>query len=145
MFLPFQKSLLPRLNKPNLSKYTLFRTLTDPGPGVNINVNVCVSNPGFPALILRYFPGAFGRPEKNGITTITIAGYMTQMSLATRPHARPCTWAMRSTSCPMPRARSRSRMLEGPVTAEELHRAILVTQQMRFARVMKTEEWVKEG
>jgi hypothetical protein len=34
-------------------------------------------------------------------------------------------------------------MLEGSVTAEELHRAILVTQQMRFARVMTTEEWVK--
>ena len=81
--------------------------------------------------------------EKNGITTVSIAGYMTQMSLATRPHARPCTGAMRSTSCPMPRARSRSRMLEGSVTAEELHRAILVTQQMRFARVMTTEEWVK--
>ena len=33
----------------------------------------------------------------------------------------------------------------GSVTAEELHRAILVMQQMRFAKVMKTEEWVKEG
>jgi hypothetical protein len=31
----------------------------------------------------------------------------------------------------------------GSVTAEELHRAILVTQQMRFAKVMGTEEWVK--
>ena len=31
----------------------------------------------------------------------------------------------------------------GSVTAEELHRAILVTQQMRFARVMGTEEWIK--
>lgn len=30
----------------------------------------------------------------------------------------------------------------GSVTAEELHRAILVTQQMRFARVMETEEWI---
>ncbi len=33
----------------------------------------------------------------------------------------------------------------GSVTAEELHRAILVTQQMRFAKVMKTAEWVGEG
>jgi len=30
----------------------------------------------------------------------------------------------------------------GAVTAEGLHWAILVTQQMRFARVMTTEEWV---
>jgi hypothetical protein len=30
----------------------------------------------------------------------------------------------------------------GSVTAKELHRALLVTQQMRFARVMKTAEWV---
>jgi len=32
----------------------------------------------------------------------------------------------------------------GSVTAEELHLAILVTQQMRFSKVMKTEEWVWE-
>ena len=31
----------------------------------------------------------------------------------------------------------------GAVTAEELHRAILVTQQMRFARVITTEIWSK--
>jgi len=28
------------------------------------------------------------------------------------------------------------------VTAEELHRAIVVTQQMRFSRVLSTEEWI---
>jgi len=44
----------------------------------------------------------------------------------------------------MPRARSRSQTLPESVTAEELHRAILVTQQMRFGRVTGTEEWVKE-
>jgi hypothetical protein len=30
------------------------------------------------------------------------------------------------------------------VSDEELHRAILVTQQMRFSRVMKTDEWIKQ-
>jgi nicotinamidase-related amidase len=30
----------------------------------------------------------------------------------------------------------------GTVTAEELHRAIIVTQQMRFSRVLTTAEWV---
>lgn len=32
----------------------------------------------------------------------------------------------------------------GEVSDEELHRAILVTQQMRFSRVMKTDDWIKE-
>jgi len=31
----------------------------------------------------------------------------------------------------------------GEVSDEELHRAILVTQQMRFSRVMKTGDWIK--
>jgi nicotinamidase-related amidase len=31
----------------------------------------------------------------------------------------------------------------GAVTAEELHRAILVTQAMLFSQVMTTEEWIK--
>ena len=30
------------------------------------------------------------------------------------------------------------------VSDEELHRAILVTQQMRFSRVMKTVDWIKQ-
>jgi hypothetical protein len=32
----------------------------------------------------------------------------------------------------------------GEVSDEELHRAILVTQQMRFSLVMKTADWMKE-
>jgi hypothetical protein len=32
----------------------------------------------------------------------------------------------------------------GEVSDEELHRAILVTQQMRFSRVMKTGDWIKQ-
>lgn len=31
----------------------------------------------------------------------------------------------------------------GEVTAEELHRSILITQAMRFSKVMETEEWLK--
>lgn len=30
----------------------------------------------------------------------------------------------------------------GAATDEELHRAILVTQAMRFSKVMKTSEWI---
>ena len=32
----------------------------------------------------------------------------------------------------------------GAGSNEELHRAILITQQMRFSRVMKTGEWIKQ-
>src|ERR1035441_7536226 len=32
----------------------------------------------------------------------------------------------------------------GEVSDEELHRAILVTQQMRFSRVMQTGDWIKQ-
>jgi nicotinamidase-related amidase len=51
-------------------------------------------------VIDKALPGSFTGTNfgawltENGIGTVTIAGYMTQMSLATRPHARPCTWAM---------------------------------------------------
>jgi hypothetical protein len=31
----------------------------------------------------------------------------------------------------------------GEVSAEDLHKAILVTQAMRFSRVLTTEEWVE--
>jgi nicotinamidase-related amidase len=31
----------------------------------------------------------------------------------------------------------------GAISAQDLHRAVMVTQAMRFARVMKTEEWIK--
>jgi nicotinamidase-related amidase len=31
----------------------------------------------------------------------------------------------------------------GAVTAEELHRAVLVTQAMRFAKVLSTAQWIQ--
>ncbi len=31
----------------------------------------------------------------------------------------------------------------GSVTAEELHRAVLVTQAMRFSKVMTTDQWIE--
>ncbi|PKL71819.1 MAG: cysteine hydrolase, partial [Methanobacteriales archaeon HGW-Methanobacteriales-2] len=30
----------------------------------------------------------------------------------------------------------------GEVTGEELHRAVLVTQAMRFSKVLDTEDWI---
>jgi nicotinamidase-related amidase len=31
----------------------------------------------------------------------------------------------------------------GSVKAEELHKAVLVTQAMRFSKVISTDEWIK--
>ena len=51
-------------------------------------------------VIEKALPGSFTGTNllawlrENGIGTVTIAGYMTRMSLAIRPHARPCTWVM---------------------------------------------------
>ena len=33
----------------------------------------------------------------------------------------------------------------GSISASDLHRAVMVTQAMRFCRVMTTEEWIREG
>lgn len=33
----------------------------------------------------------------------------------------------------------------GSVSASDLHRAVMVTQAMRFCRVMTTDEWIREG
>jgi nicotinamidase-related amidase len=32
----------------------------------------------------------------------------------------------------------------GTISAIDLHRAILITQQMRFSRVLTTDEWIKK-
>lgn len=80
----------------------------------------------------------------NGIGTVTIAGYMTQMCCDTTArqavHLGYSVNFLSDATGTLPIANA-----AGAVTAEELHRAILVTQQMRFARVMRTEEWVREG
>jgi len=32
----------------------------------------------------------------------------------------------------------------GKITAADLHKAILITQAMRFSKVMTTDEWIRE-
>ena len=80
----------------------------------------------------------------NGMGTVTITGYMTQMCCDTTArqavHLGYAVNFLSDATGTLPIANA-----AGSVTVEELHRAILVTQQMRFARVMRTEEWVKGG
>jgi nicotinamidase-related amidase len=99
-------------------------------------------------VIEKNLPGSFTGTglgewlEKNGISTLTIAGYMTQMCCDTtarqafhRGYAvnflSDATGTLSVTNA------------AGSVSAADLHNAILVTQQMRFSRVMRMEEWIK--
>jgi len=100
-------------------------------------------------LIQKSLPGSFTGTEletwlrERGVQTVVIAGYMTQMCCDTTARQAMhlgfgveflCdgtgTLAIKNDA--------------GEVSDEELHRAILVTQQMRFSRVMKTGDWIKQ-
>ena len=99
-------------------------------------------------VIEKALPGSFTGTNlgewltANGIGTVTIAGYMTQMCCDTTArqavHFGYAANFLSDATGTLAVANA-----AGSVSAEELHRAILVTQQMRFAKVMGTEEWVR--
>jgi len=99
-------------------------------------------------LVHKNLPGSFtGTGLENwlrerGITTVVIAGYMTQMCCDTT--ARQAVHLGFSVEFLSDATGTLAISNEaGSVSAEELHRAILVTQQMRFARVLSTDDWVR--
>jgi isochorismate hydrolase len=76
----------------------------------------------------------------NGINTLTICGYMTQMCCdTTARRAFHLGYAVEFLSDATGTLSFENEA--GAVTDEELHRATLVTQN-RFSKVMKTNEWV---
>jgi nicotinamidase-related amidase len=98
-------------------------------------------------IIEKHLPGSFTGTaledwlKTKDITTVTIAGYMTQMCCDTtarqafhRGYAvnflSDATGTLSVTNA------------AGSISDADLHRAILVTQQMRFSRVLKTDEWI---
>lgn len=98
-------------------------------------------------LVEKTLPGSFTGTQleswlrEHNIDTVVIAGYMTQMCCDTTSRQAVhlgfkveflsnATGTLAITNA------------AGSVTAEELHRAILVTQAMRFAQVMNTEQWL---
>ena len=99
-------------------------------------------------LIHKSLPGSFTGTEleawlrQRGIDTVAIAGYMTQMCCDTT--ARQAVHLGFNVEFLSDATGTLDFTNEaGKVSAEELHRAILVTQQMRFAKVMPAEEWIK--
>ncbi|MGH2509176.1 MAG: cysteine hydrolase family protein, partial [Ktedonobacteraceae bacterium] len=98
-------------------------------------------------LIEKALPGSFTGTKleewlrAHDITTVVISGYMTQMCCDTTArqamHLGFNVEFLSDATGTLAFANS-----AGQVSAEELHRAILVTQQIRFSHVLATAEWI---
>lgn len=104
---------------------------------------------GYTQLIEKNLPGSFtgtGLEEwlkGMDIDTLVITGYMTQMCCDTT--ARQALHRGYSVEFLSDATGTLDiSNYAGKVTAEELHRAILVTQAMRFSKVMTTDEWIDQ-
>jgi nicotinamidase-related amidase len=99
-------------------------------------------------LIEKILPGSFTRTDlgrwlnERGISTVTIAGYMTQMCCDTTArqafHRGYVVKFLSDATGTLSVTNS-----AGAISDADLHRAILVTQQMRFSQVMTTSEWIQ--
>lgn len=98
-------------------------------------------------LVPKHLPGSFTNTELEpwlrqvGADTVAICGYMTQMCCDTTSrqafHRGLGVEFLSDATGTLDLANS-----AGRVSAEELHRAILVTQAARFAKVLTTGEWI---
>lgn len=91
------------------------------------------------------FTGTYLEPwlQDHAVSTVTIAGYMTHMCCDTTArqafHRRYAVNFLSDATGTLAITNS-----AGSITAAELHGAILITQQQKFARVMTTDEWIME-
>ncbi len=95
----------------------------------------------------KALPGSFTGTDleswlrEQGIDTVVISGYMTQMCCdTTARQALHLGFAVEFLSDATGTLQISN--YAGSVTAEELHRAILVTQAMRFSKVIKAQDWI---
>jgi nicotinamidase-related amidase len=101
----------------------------------------------FDKIIEKNLPGSFTGTElnpylnENGIDTVVICGYMTQMCCDTTArqamHLGFNVEFLSDATGTLNVSNS-----AGKISAEELHNAILVTQAMRFSKVMATTDWI---
>jgi nicotinamidase-related amidase len=103
----------------------------------------------YDVLIQKSLPGSFTGTEmetwlrQRGVETVVIAGYMTQMCCdTTARQAMHLGFGVEFLSDGTGTLAIKNDA--GEVSGEELHRAILVTQQMRFSRVLKTSAWIDQ-
>ncbi|KGK81610.1 isochorismatase [Desulfosporosinus sp. HMP52] len=100
-------------------------------------------------IIDKKLPGSFTDTElenllkKMDIDTVVICGYMTQMCCDTTArqavHLGFSVEFLSDATGTMDVSN-----YAGKITAKELHNAILVTQAMRFSKVISTNDWIKE-
>lgn len=99
-------------------------------------------------IIDKALPGSFTNTELEsclrelGVDTLVISGYMTQMCCDTTArqamHLGFTVEFLADATGTLDIAN-----YAGMITAEELHKAILITQAMRFSKVRSTDEWIK--
>jgi len=79
--------------------------------------------------------------DVNNIDTVVICGYMTQMCCDTTArqamHLGFNVEFLSDATGTLDISNS-----AGEISAQNLHKAILITQAMRFSEVMKTDEWI---
>jgi len=107
-----------------------------------------VKDVGYDYLIEKNLPGSFTDTDlhkifmQHYIDTVTIIGYMTQMCCDTTSrqafHLGYSVEFLSDATGTLDVSNN-----AGKVSAEELHRAILVTQAMRFSKVLSTDDWIK--
>ncbi len=100
-------------------------------------------------LVEKNYPDSFTETnleeilKKEAVDTVTIAGYMTQMCCDTTArqafHLGYKVEFLADATGTLAFSNS-----AGKVEAEELHRAVLVTQAAVFSRVLAVEEWIKQ-
>ncbi|MDD4651436.1 MAG: cysteine hydrolase family protein [Methanothrix sp.] len=100
-------------------------------------------------LIEKSLPGSFtgtgleGWLRDAGVQRVIICGYMAQMCCDTTArqafHLGFAVGILSDATGTLDVQNS-----AGAISAPDLHRAVMVTQAMRFARVMRTEEWANE-
>ena len=98
-------------------------------------------------IIEKHLPGSFTDTNlemylrEKAIETVVICGYMTQMCCDTT--ARQAVHMGLSVEF-LSDATGTLNVTNsaGSITAEELHKAVLITQAMRFSKVMSTDEWM---
>jgi nicotinamidase-related amidase len=100
-------------------------------------------------LIEKSLPGSFTNTDLEkilkelGCDTVTIAGYMSQMCCDTTAR-QAVHLGFDAEFLSDATGTLAISNYAGSVTAVELHRAVLVTQAMRFSSVMTVEEWEKQ-
>jgi nicotinamidase-related amidase len=100
-------------------------------------------------LIEKSLPGSFTGTElerwlrEAGLARVAICGYMAQMCCdTTARQAFHLGFAVDFLSDAIGTLAVQNSA--GAISAQDLHRAVMVTQAMRFARVIKTEKWMGE-